>query len=248
MHALPYLLPWLLLLLAAGLVAAVKLLPLKSIVGGSVIGLLALLFIGICIYANIVSSQQFHHLEEKEAALAKVEEWKYKHLDELSLLIAQLKPPADEEGAVLKELSGYGWLTTHNFVRHMRDAHTARDRVLAEFTPTQTILIKGIPTTVNEKIVELSLRQVGFTVIPFKPDEVRDPDINILYFGRDLNINEIKLAALTLMQAGVELKGIKPFPKATQGNLRAVKLEWNKYYEVRKGMTVGEVETAKAFN
>ncbi|HVL02359.1 MAG TPA: hypothetical protein VM553_21215 [Dongiaceae bacterium] len=248
MHALPYILPWLLLLLAAGLAVAAKLLPLKSPVGGGVIGALALLFIGVCLYANIVSSQQHHHLEEKEAALAEVEEWKYKHLDELSLLIAQLKPPSDEEATILKELSGYGWLTTHAVVRQMRDAHRARDRILAEFTPTQPMLLKGVPPTVNEKIVELSLRQVGFTVIPFKPDETRDPDINILYFGRDLNINEVKLAAFTLMQAGIDLKGIKPFPKPTQGNLRAIKLEWNKYYEVRKGMTVTDVEIAKAFN
>lgn len=248
MQALPYILPWLLFLLAAGLAAAVKLLPLKSIAGGSVIGVISLIFLGVCIYANIISAQQHHHLEEKEQALAEVEEWKYKHLDELSLLIAQLKPPSDDEAALLKELSGYGWLTTHAIVRQMRDAHAARDRVLAEFTPTQPMLIKGIPLTVNDKIVELSLRQVGFTLVPYREDEERESDINVLYFGRDMHINEVKLAAFTLMQAGIDLKGIKPFPKPTQGNLRAIKLEWNKYYEARKGLSVNDVEIAKAFN
>ncbi len=247
MHALPYLLPWLLLLLAAGLAVAVKLLPLKSIAGGAVIGVVSLLFIGVCVYANIVTSQQFHHLAEKEEALAKVEEWKYKHLDELALLIAQLKPPADDEAALLKELAGYGWLTTHASVRRMRDAHNTRDRILAEFTPSQPMLIKGIPQTVNGKIVELSLRQVGFTVVPYREDETQEADANIIYYGRDMDINEVKLAALTLMQAGLELKGIKPFPKPTQGNLRAIKIEWNKYYEVRKVLTPEEVETAQAF-
>lgn len=248
MHALPYILPWLLLLLAAGLAVAVKLLPLKSIAGGSVIGVVSLLFIGVCVYANIVTAQQFHHLEEKEQALEQVEEWKYKHLDELALLIAQLKPPTDDDAALLKELTGYGWLTTHSNVRRMRDAHNTRDRILAEFTPSQPMLIKGVPQSVNEKIVELSLRQAGFTVVPYREDEAPETDANVIYYGRDMNIYEVKLAALTLMQAGLELKGIKPFPKPTQGNLRAIKIEWNKYFEVRKPMSPEEIETAQAFN
>lgn len=248
MHALPFLLPWILLLMAAGIAVAVKLLPLKSIVGGSVIGVLSLLFIGVGVYANIISAHQFHELETRQQALEEVETWKYKHLDELSLLIAQLKPPSDEDAALLHELSSYGWLSSHPFIRHMRDAHAARERLLAEFAPSLPMLIKGIPQSVNEKIVDLSLRQAGFTLVPYRDDETRETDANILYYGRDMRLEEIKLAALTLMQAGIDLKGIKPFPKATQGNLRAIKIEWNKYYEVRKGMSVEEIETAQAFN
>lgn len=248
MDTLPFLLPWFLLLLAAGLAVTVKLLPLKSIAGIAVTAVISLIFIGVCIYSNVVSSQLFDRVDEKQLALENMETWKYKHLDELSLLIAQLKPPADEDMALLKQLQGFGWLSTGAALRQMQDAHSARERVLAEFTPSQPMLIKGIPQTVDEKIVDLALRQVGFTVLPYRDDEPREADVNIIYFGRDMKIQEVKLAALTLMRAGVELKAIKPFPKPTSGNLRAIKIEWNKYYELRKAMTVNDVESATVFN
>ena len=248
METLPYLLPWFLLLLAVGLAVATKMLPLKSIAGIAVIAVISLIFLGLCIYSNVVSSQLFSRVEEKQQQLADMEAWKYKHLDELALLIAQMKPPQEEDIALVKELESYGWLSSSPVLRQMKEAHGARERVLAEFTPSQPMLIKGIPMSVDEKIVDLSLRQVGFTVLPYREDEAKDPDSNIIYYGRDMNIAEVKLAALTLMQAGINLKAIKPFPKPTSGNLRAIKIEWNKYYETRSGMTVEEVETAKTFN
>lgn len=248
METLPFLLPWFLLLLAIGLAVAVKLLPLKSIAGIAVISVISLIFIGVCIYANVVSSQLFDRVDEKQAALEKVEEWKYRHLDELSLLIAQLKPPSDEDAALLKQLQDWGWLSNSPALRQMQEANSARERVLAEFTPGQPMLIKGIPQNVNTKIVDLALRQVGYTVLPYREDETPETEVNIVYFGRDMKINEVKLAALTLMRAGVELKAVKPFPKVTSGNLRAIKIEWNRYYEARKAMTVQDVETATNFN
>lgn len=248
METLPYLLPWFLLLLTAGLAVAVKMLPLKSIPGIAVISVISLIFIGVCIYANVISGQMFAQVDVKQQQLEDMEQWKYKHLDELSLLIAQLQSPSDEDMALLKKLNGYGWLSNTALLRQMQEAHGARERILAEYTPSKPMLIKGIPTSVNEKIVDLSLRQVGFTVLPYRDDEEKEANANILYFGRDMDLKEVKLAALTLMQAGVDLKAIKPFPKPTSGNLRAIKIEWNKYYEARKGMTVPDVESAQAFN
>lgn len=248
METLPYLLPWFLLLLAAGLAVAVKMLPLKSVAGIAVISVISLIFIGVCIYANVVTGQLFTRVDAKQQQLAEMEAWKYRHLDELSLLIAQLKPPADDDAALLKELQSYGWMSTAPNLRQMQDAHGARERILAEYTPSKPMLIKGIPESVDEKIVDLSLRQVGFTVLPYRDDETKETEVNIIYYGRDMQLNEVKLAALTLMRAGIDLKAIKPFPKPTAGNLRAIKIEWNKYYETRKGMTVADVEAAKTFN
>ena len=248
MSTLPYLLPWIMLLTAAGLAVAVKMLPLKSIPGIAVISVLGLIMLGVAIYANVVSSQQFAMVEEKNAALAEVEDWKYSHLDELTLILAQLKPPSDEEQALLKELISYGWLRQNPAIIHAQQSHQARQRLMEQHQPSNPMLIKGIPTSVDGNIVNLALREIGYLVLPYREDETPETDVNIIYFGRDMELIEVKLAALTLMQAGVDLKAIKPFPKATQGNLRAVKIEWNKYYEGRKSLLPDEVEAAKAFN
>jgi hypothetical protein len=110
------------------------------------------------------------------------------------------------------------------------------------------MLIKGIPTSVDTSIVTLGMKEIGFVVVPYQDDEQPETEVNIIYFGRDMKITEIQMAALTLMQAGVDLKAIKPFPKATQGNLRAIRIEWNKYYNGRKSLSVEEVEAATSFN
>jgi hypothetical protein len=248
MDTLPYLLPWILLLLAAATAAAVKFLPFKSIAGIAVISVLSLFMLLIAIYANIITSQQFQAVDEKAAELAALEEWKYSHLDELTLILAQMKPPSDQEQALLKELISYGWLRQNPSVLKAQQAHQARQRLVADYEPEKPMLIKGIPTTVDDKIVQLSLREIGFIVLPYREDETPETDVNIIYFGRDMDLEAVKLAALTLMQAGVDLKAIKPFPKATQGNLRAIKIEWNKYYEGRKSMDIDGIESAKGFN
>ena len=248
MNALPYLLPWFLLILTIGIAVAVKLLPLKSIAGASVSAVILLIIIGLSVYSNIVTHQLFGRVAEKQQKLEDMEQWKYRHLDELSLLIAQLREPSDKDVALVQRLESYGWTSDDPALIKMRDAHDALERLKADYTPSQPMLIKGIPLTVSNDIVSLQLRTLGFTVLPYRADEKPEPQSNIIYYGRDMKPIEVKLAALSLMQAGVDLKGVKPFPQPTQGNLRAIKIDWNKYYEARKGMTVQEVEAGDDFN
>ncbi len=247
MSALPYLLPWILLLLSIGLVVAVKLLPLKSIPGAAVVSTLGLIMLLVAIYANVIRSQQVDLLVEKTETIGEMERWKYQHLDELTLILAQLRPPKEEELALMQELIGYGWRSSNTTIVRAREAHQARERLMESHSATNRMLIKGIPTTVDSQVVELALKEIGFIVLPYRENETPEKDANIIYYGRDMALPEIKLAALTLMQAGVDLKAIKPFPKATQGNLRAIKIEWNKYYEGRKSLIPEEVETAESF-
>ena len=248
MSALPYLLPWILLLLGIGLAAAVKLLPLKSIPGIAVNATLLLIMLGMAVYANVISSQKFDLIAEKEESIAEMEQWKYSHLDELTLILAQLRPPKEEELALMQQLISFGWVSGNPSLLRAQEAHQARERLLESHKVESRMLIKGIPLTVNQQIVELALKEIGFIVLPYREDEKPEEDANIIYFGRDMGLTEIKLTALTLMQAGIDLKAIKPFPKATQGNLRAIKIEWNKYYEGRKSLSPEEVEAAKGFN
>ena len=247
MSALPYLLPWILLLLAVALAVAVKFLPLKSIPGIAVTAVLGLLLLLVAVYSNLVTGQQNAALARHQAQVAEMEEWKYAQLDRLSLILAQMRPPTEAETALLKELISYGWLSDNAAIQRARAAHQARQQLLDSYEPGKPMLIKGIPTTVDQQIVELALRELGFIVLPYREDEQPETEVNIIYYGRDLALEEIKLTALTLMQAGVDLKAIKPFPQDTQGNLRAIRIEWNKYYESRKSLTVDGIVEASVF-
>ncbi|MDX1694779.1 MAG: hypothetical protein R3208_13515 [Ketobacteraceae bacterium] len=249
MGSIAYILPWILVLLTIATVCAAKFLPFKSIAGISVISVLALFILGTAIYQNLITASAEDRLDEAHADLAAMEEWKYLHLDELALIIAQQLPPEDEDLATLERLRSYGWTRANPDFRRVTEAALALEKLRGETpAPEHAIyLYKGIPETVNKDIVRLSLKRLGYKVIPPQEDEEPLERANVLYFGKYVKTEDVKMTALTLMRAGVELTAIKPFPKDTRGNLRAVKLEHNEFLGKRKPMGVQEVVEAKDF-
>ena len=249
MGSIPYILPWVLVLLGIATACAVKFLPFKSIAGVAVISLLALLAIGVGVYDNLISTEYEALVADEKVKVEKLEEWKYLHLDELSLIIAQQKMPEDEETALLKKLLSYGWLKDQKDFKRFLDAAQALELLKGERPDAERAiyLYKGIPQSVDKTIVELSLRTLGYKVIPPQEDEEPMLDANVLYFGKYVELEDVKLTALTLMRAGINLTEIKPFTKATRGNVRAVKLEWNEYLAKRPPIAPQEVVEAKDF-
>lgn len=249
MDSIAYTLPWLMVLLTIGTACATKLLPLKSIVGISVLSALGLFILGMAIYDNLISSEFEDRIADAKAELAQMEEWKYTHLDELALIIAQRVPPEDEDLATLERLRGYGWTRSNADFRRVTEAALALDNLRGEQPDAERAiyLYKGIPLTVNQDIVRLSLQRLGYKVIPPSEDEESMEQANVLYYGKYVKLEDVKMTALTLMRAGVNLTNIKPFNKDTRGNLRAVKLEWNEYLAKRPPLSVAEVVEAKDF-
>lgn len=249
MSSITYILPWILLLLAIGAACAVKFLPIKSIAGISIISTIGLLMIGIAIYDNLISAEFEDKVAAAEAEVAALEEWKYLHLDQLSLIIAQQQMPEDEDVATLKQLSGYGWTPKNPDFTRLIEAAQALEQLRGDRPDAQRAmyLYKGIPTTVDHTIVKLSLQRLGFKVIPEQEDEEPLTKANVLYYGKYVKLEDIKLTALTLMRAGIRLTEIKPFAKATRGNVRAVKLEYNEYLAKRPPISVQEVVDATNF-
>ena len=143
----------------------------------------------------------------------------------------------------------YGWLRSQKDFKRFLDAAQALDTLKGERPDAERAiyLYKGIPESVDKTIVEYSLRTLGYKVIPLQEDEEALLDANVLYFGKYVEIEDVKLTALTLMRAGINLTEIKPFTKATRGNVRAVKLEWNEYLAKRPPISPQEVVDAKDF-
>ncbi|OUS27847.1 hypothetical protein A9Q99_13895 [Gammaproteobacteria bacterium 45_16_T64] len=249
MESLPYVLPIVMLLFAAGTAVAVKMLSLKSIVGGIVVGILSLFMIGISIWMMLVSSGFENKLAAKDVQLAEMNDWKYHHMDEMSLVIGQQRIPSDEDVALVKKLKGYGWLTSHRALALLQEAHMALEVMRSENPNTRTrYLIKGVPEAADRKLVELGLRNIGFRIVPYKEQEVVPPNANALYYGQNVDLESVKMAALTLIQAGIEVKSIKPFPKPTRGNIRAIKIDWSKYFDTRQPMSITSIVESKGFN
>ena len=248
MESLPYILPIIMLLFTLGVAVAVKFMSIKSILGGSVIGALALFMIGCAVFMMVISSGLKDQVIKKDQELTDMMHWKYKHMDEMSLIIAQQPWPEDETISLLKQLRSFGWVTDNNSVKLLTDAHSALEILKSENTNVRTrYLIKGVPTAVNRKIVELGLRNIGFRIVNYKEQEEVPENANSLYYGQNIDLASIKMAALTLVQAGIELKSIKPFPKPTRGNIRAIKIDWSKHFDSRPPLSIEKIVESDSF-
>lgn len=247
MAYLPYILPWVMLLLAVGAVFAHKMLEFKSVMWIVSIALCSVLFLTCNVLLMIGGASQNAAVKAEKDKLAAMEEWKYRYMDEITLAISQIRPLSQSNSALLEQVKNWGWIPMQPAMRKLEEANQVRDRILGAYYPRGENLFKGLPKLVDQTLVELSLRQIGFTNVPYRPEEEVPDEVNVIYYGKALDIRDVKLAALTLMRAGVELKAIKPFPKDTQGNLQAIKAEFNKTMDVRRSLTAAEVEKATIF-
>lgn len=247
MAYLPFILPWVMLLIAVGAVFAHKLLEFKSVMWIVSISISSVLFLGCSIFIMVSASHEHHEAEAAVKKLEEMEAWKYRYMDEITLAISQIRPMSQTNSALLDQVKNWGWIPMQPGLRKLEEANQARDRILGAYYPRSENLFKGLPKLVDQTLVDLALRQVGFSNIPYRPEEEIPDEVNILYYGKSLDIKDVKLVALTLLRAGVELKAIKPFPKDTQGNLNAIKAEYNKTMEVRRSIMAAEIEKATIF-
>lgn len=249
MDSASYILPWVMILFAGVLALSIKLLSIKRILGYIALGITLLIMLMMAGFEMYLASRYKHQLAEQAETIQTMEDWKYQHLNELSYMLARQNPPSDEDIALIREVKSYGFKVDHPFIMQMREAHQAREQLKSELPVIEQAryLIKGIPNAVDTSLIEFGLRELGYLVVPYREDEEPLQEVNVIYFGSEVDALTLKLTALTLMQAGIEIKDIKPFNADTKGNLRAVRLEWNRFFETRPAMEVKDIVKRQQF-
>ncbi|MGV0024025.1 TIR domain-containing protein [Phormidesmis priestleyi] len=76
----------------------------------------------------------------------------------------------------------------------------------------QPITVEYYPKNVDPDALEATLTKLGFN-LEIKQPEVTDIPINILFYGKNVSDDDVKLVAYTLIRAGVQIKAILPFTR-----------------------------------
>jgi TolA-binding protein len=93
--------------------------------------------------------------------------------------------------------------------------------VPAPSTPAQTqpmvqrlrpITVEYYPKDVDPEALQATLTKLGFN-LEIKKSEVTNIPINILFYGKNVSEDDVKLVAYTLIRAGVQIRAIQPFTK-----------------------------------
>lgn len=79
-----------------------------------------------------------------------------------------------------------------------------------EIERRKLVTVQYFPKNVDPEVIRLTLEQLGFN-LQIKQPKVLDIPTNALWFGSNVNLEDVKLVAYTLIRAGVKIKTIKPF-------------------------------------
>ncbi|NJK53397.1 MAG: hypothetical protein HC936_12360 [Leptolyngbyaceae cyanobacterium SU_3_3] len=74
------------------------------------------------------------------------------------------------------------------------------------------VTIEYYPKDIDPEAVQKTLTKLGFN-LNIKQASVTDAPLNILFYGRNVSEDDVKLVAYTLIRAGVQIKYIQPFTK-----------------------------------
>ena len=126
----------------------------------------------------------------------------------------------------------------NNWQRNRRPART-------DNRPVITVYTKNLEKEINIKTVCGDLEDKGFR-IDYKNSQLQSVETNAVWFGRNISIDEVKIVALQLMSAGVQIKAIRPF-KNRNSKINIIEVGGDAALNNQAPMTVQEVRNANSF-
>ena len=220
--------------------------------------IIALLFTcGISIYSNY---REHNRTEIDKQQRLKEIDWNKKHINELTSIIKAFRTETKDRLNDVFELINFGWSKTRikeifSGTQMSRDIQTSKEAdlertKLASIAPKENrvrAIIQYFPKNVDKEIVEKSLKELGFNLISGHPNLPHTPT-NAIWFGKNIDIDSVKLVAYTLIRAGIEIKVISPFlsPGGKKSNLIQVG-SWTEFIDYPT-LTIQQIQKTEAFH
>ena len=109
-----------------------------------------------------------------------------------------------------------------------------------------SVIVEYFPKDVDHGVVEKALRKLDYQLI-LLPTIVVDVPTNSIWFGSEVNIEEVKLIAESLINAGVEIKAIRPFSKKAKFSDLLIQVGADPEVKNRPSLTLEEVRSKTSF-
>ncbi|MGB3508079.1 MAG: glycoside hydrolase family protein [Microcoleaceae cyanobacterium] len=109
-----------------------------------------------------------------------------------------------------------------------------------------SIIVEYFPKDVDNGVVEKALRSLDYQLI-LLPTVVVDVPTNSIWFGAEVNREEVKLVAETLINSGVKIKAIRPFSKKVAFSDLLIQVGADPEMENRPSLTLEEIRSTSNF-
>lgn len=172
-----------------------------------------------------VLAEQYHSLDAKnDTLLAVLRDFANTTRTSLTSIAERLKSMGFSDAAARS--------ATAEQIATSFQANELRQRILLDRKIGERLLpSSGRPTVqyfakdLDVPVVERSLREAGFAV-HLKEPKIRDLQSNTLWVGDSVTIEDTRLAALTLMTAGVPLRAVMLFCNGSGRKASLIQLAW----------------------
>lgn len=142
-------------------------------------------------------------------------------------------------------------LSTTTILEKSLNANKAIKSLLSNFIPNNDITVYYYNKTIDEKRVAVELEALGYT-FKVKPASkyMSRKETNAIWFGKGVNINDVKIVALALVRAGIPIKGIRPYEKSIlDSNYKKYSIEVGASVdlEIKPLLTVEQIQSSSQF-
>ncbi len=166
---------------------------------------------------------------------------------ELKSEIIESRSEINETYQLLKSLGYQNPNPTKENIQQSLAADTARTQIARSTSSEsrQQITVRYYPKDVDGDIVKSALLELDFKFTEGQPG-IPDVGTNAIFFGDKVPIEDVKLVALTLIRAGVEIKYIRPFKNST-GRSLLIQVGAGTAYVSRQPLSVEAITDAESF-
>ena len=146
---------------------------------------------------------------------------------------------------------GYG-IETNSMSRHLPKIYQQLLQEEIRFAATSSTknadlaLIEYFPKKLDKGTVEKALRSLDFPLV-IMPAIISDLPSNSIWFSTRVNIDDVKLVAETLINAGVKIKAIRPFAEDRAFSDLLIRVGADPQMEERSSLTLAQVRQTSEF-
>jgi hypothetical protein len=135
-------------------------------------------------------------------------------------------------------------------VSQSKEANTKLDTIKDSDTNRKnnrsTITVEYFPKDIDSVVVKSTLETLGFNS---KIGKAKNPlSTNAIWFGSNVNIEDVKLVAYTLIRAGIQIKTIRPFrDDSSNAHTSLIQVGTDRNYENKSPLSVNKILKTSEF-
>jgi hypothetical protein len=131
-------------------------------------------------------------------------------------------------------------------------AHQTLRSQLDKYTPNREIIVEYYRKTKDDTLVVNALELIGYNFLEKVSQKgTRNEQTNAIWFGASVPTDDVRIIALALVRAGINIKGIRPFEKESSFNVNkrnTIEIGYAEDVKNQESYSIFRIENDKSFD